>query len=180
MLSIITKHHLYFDANKWLVRIANYNYKRIFRIEIPMLILIFLVSLVLFKPLQVISETNNILKQITLEKKQVAGNGIWVDAKGEYNSAIRTLVFTVTFTTHSGSLDFEVDKITTLTVNERDILRPAVWEGSSQGGHHISGSLRFENIPEDVKTIKLQLSAEGRLDVRNFEWILEKIGDNHA
>lgn len=44
MLSIISKHHLYFDANRWLTKLSGYNYKRIFKIEVPALISILIVS----------------------------------------------------------------------------------------------------------------------------------------
>lgn len=174
MLSIIAKHHLYFDANRWLTKLAGYNYKRIFKGEISILFTILLVGISLFQPSQVISENNNIDQQVTLEQEQVAANGIWVDVGGVYDRAESTLTLTIKFTTHSGSLDFQVDEIATLSINGHEVVLPVTWVGSPPGGHHRSGELNYEDLPADVKSITLQLSTKGRMGVRTFAWDLSK------
>lgn len=178
MLSIIAKHHLYFDANKWLAILSGYNYKRVFKIEIPALISILLVSVLLLPPSQVLSDDNNIQQEIFLEEKQVAGNGIWVDASGVYKRVQNTLTFFIKFTTHSGDMDFLVDEIATLIINDQKVSLSAVWEGSAPGGHHRSGKLSYINLPSDIQSISLKLSEKGRIDIRRFIWDLK--GDSHA
>jgi hypothetical protein len=174
MLSIIARHHLYFESNRWLTRLARIDYRRVFRIEIPTLSILLVVG-VFFLPqtsAELPTATDSFVGQATLEAQEVEGNGIWVIASGDYDGSARTVTFQIKFTTHSGSLDFRVDEIATLKINGQKVdLRPS-WEGSPPGGHHRSGVLRYENLPEEVKSITLTLSTEGRLGTRTFEWEL--------
>ncbi len=79
--------------------------------------------------------------------------------------------FEIQFTTHSGSLDFEVEDIATLQ-DETGAVYPAVaWEGSPPGGHHRSGKLVFGPLPENARRIRLVLLQVSQSD-RSFEWNL--------
>ncbi|MFQ6674556.1 MAG: hypothetical protein ACE5GH_07215 [Fidelibacterota bacterium] len=172
MLSMIARHHLYFDANTWLARLARYNYRRVFRVEIPLLLVIFLVSTVMSRPQS--TDSGNLYGSdlITLEQREVAGNGIWVDVRGTYDRDQRTLTFAIRFTTHSGSLDFQVDRIASLDIDGREVSLPVSWSGSPPGGHHRSGDLRFEKVPANIESVTLRLREEGPLGLRSFRWNL--------
>ncbi|GBD93236.1 hypothetical protein BMS3Abin05_00819 [bacterium BMS3Abin05] len=173
MLSIISKHHLYFDDNKWLVRLAGYNYKRIFRIEIPILLIIFLSGTLFFSGNPAASsQVADVQQRVLLENQEVQGNGIWVVIGGEYQRAQGMLIFNIKITTHSGSLDFRLDKISTLKINGRPISLPVTWEGSPPGGHHRSGRLSFNKVPPNASSIALTVSKAGRIGNRKFLWDL--------
>lgn len=172
MLSIISKHHLYFEANKWLARLSGFNYKRVFKIEVPVLTGILLISFLLLPSSPVLSEDSDTRQQVVLEEKQLASNGISVDVGGTYDRLQKTITFSIKFTTHAGSMDFQMDDIAALLINDEKVSLQGLWEGSPPGGHHRSGELRYENIPTDVQSITLKLSAEGKLGVRRFVWDL--------
>ncbi|GBD86203.1 hypothetical protein BMS3Abin03_00113 [bacterium BMS3Abin03] len=176
MLSIITRHHLFFEENIWLSKLGSYNFKKIFRVEIPLLSLFFILSIFTLQPSQttLAKETNLNFKKdkITLELKKVSGNGIWVDVNGEYPVQEHKINFHIKFTTHSGSMDFQVEKIAFLKINGELMKIDGSWNGTSPGGHHRSGDLIFENIPGNVSDIELILSYEGRFGTRSFEWKL--------
>ncbi len=172
MLSIISKHHLYFNANRWLSKLSAYSYRSVFKIEVPVLVIMLLVSITLLPTSEVLSEDNSNKQEILLEEKQVSGNGISVDVSGIYNRPQKSIIFTVKFTTHSGSMDFRVDEIATLMMNDEKISIPATWEGSPPGGHHRSGKLSYKDVPADSQSIILKLSTKGRMGVRRFIWDL--------
>ncbi|MFQ6675550.1 MAG: hypothetical protein ACE5LH_04300 [Fidelibacterota bacterium] len=172
MLSIIARHGLYTDANRWLARLSAADYARVLKIEIPVLVAVFLVTAVSFLPPHPVSGNDNTVKRIALEEREVAASGVWVDVAGEYDRALGTLALNITFTTHSGSLDFQVDKIASLIINGQEVSLPAVWNGAPPGGHHVSGVLLYRDLPADVDFLTLRLSAEGRLGNREFTWEL--------
>ncbi|MFQ6616759.1 MAG: hypothetical protein ACE5HZ_08380 [Fidelibacterota bacterium] len=172
MLSIISKHRLYFDANRWLARLAGYNFDRVFKIEIPVLVAAFFLGALFLMPSRLVSDNEEVRERIILEEQQVAGRGVRVDVAGEYDRVLGTVSLNITFTTHSGSLDFRVDKIASLILDGQEVAHQAVWEGTPPGGHHVSGLLLYDHIPVDLRTIALRLSEEGRLGVRDFTWRL--------
>lgn len=173
MLSIIARHRLYFDANRWLAKWAGLNYKRVFRIEIPALLVVLLLGIFALPQVPEVSSASEVkLTAVDLEAREVAGNGIWVTVAGRYEPPQRSLTFVMKFTTHSGSMDFEVDKIAALEINGRPVSLPVVWNGSPPGGHHRSGVLRFEQVPANVKSVRLVLSSKGRFGEREFSWEL--------
>lgn len=75
--------------------------------------------------------------------------------------------FKVQLTTHSGSLDYDLAKQSTLEVGSLK-LSALSWDGGS-GGHHLLGTLKFPSIPANTKTLRLIISGAG-VPERNFEW----------
>ncbi len=173
MLSIIARHRLYFEPNRWLARLAALNYRRIFRIEIPALLGLFILG-VFFLPEapEASSASAEPVGPVVLETREAAGNGIWVDVNGQYDAGRGVLTFAIRFTTHSGSLDFKVDEVAELEINGQRLSVPVSWVGSPPGGHHRSGTLTFEDVSGEVRSIRLKLAAPGRLGVREFAWEL--------
>jgi len=108
MLSIITKHRLYFDSNKWLARLATYNYKKVFQIEVPVLSVVFLIGVFFFSQSPEVSSEVIVTNQqpVMLESRAVQGNGISVVVSGEYQPSQGKIIFNMRINTHSGSLDY--------------------------------------------------------------------------
>ncbi|NIR93247.1 MAG: hypothetical protein GWO08_06095, partial [Gammaproteobacteria bacterium] len=160
MLSIIARHGLYFDANRWLTRLAGLNYKRIFRIETPVFTVVFILAVLFIYPdSEVSSSVTNNQQPVILKQQEVAGNGVFVSAEGRYQLDSQVMKFTIRLNTHSGSLQYEVDKIASLFVDGRVVESQGIWKGSAPGGHHRSGFLTFRDVPPDVEKIVLELSA---------------------
>ncbi|MFZ0455458.1 MAG: hypothetical protein WCE54_13095 [Ignavibacteriaceae bacterium] len=188
MLRIISKHHLFFDENKWLSKLSSYNFKKVFQVEVPVLSLFLILSILTLQPSSttLAKSSNIILKpayaeaklqlragrkdKVTLESKEAAGNGIWVDINGEYLPKENKINFQIRFTTHSGRMDFEVNKIAFLKINGELLKVDGTWNGTLPGGHHRHGDLTFKNIPGNASDIELILSYEGKFGTRSFEW----------
>jgi hypothetical protein len=171
MLSIIARHKLYFEANRWLTWFAGLNYRRIFVVEAPLFFAVLLVGILSLN--SGATAAMSAVKQqqpLILEQREVAGNGVWVVVDGKYDPNQQRLDFNVRLTTHSGSLDFEVDKIAKLAINGKPQAISALWNGSAPGGHHRSGRLSFKDVPGGIEKVVLELSAADRLGLRRFEW----------
>ena len=77
--------------------------------------------------------------------------------------------FQITMDTHSVELSFDLMQISTLYDDSENSYKPLAWEGSAPSGHHRSGILKFPEIDENAKSVKLIIidSAE-----REFNWNL--------
>ena len=91
----------------------------------------------------------------------------------ELSKEAKTWNFAVAFTTHSGNLDQDLTKVTVLTDDQGNVYQPTVWEGSPPGGHHRSGTLRFNPINPTPKFIELKVKDVGGVPERSFKWNLE-------
>jgi len=78
--------------------------------------------------------------------------------------------FEITFTTHSGSMDFAVEKIAVLTDGQGTKYDSAVWEGSPPGGHHRNGTLTFNKPLLKGGSISLVLQNISQVLTRKFAW----------
>ena len=67
------------------------------------------------------------------------------------------LRFDVKIDTHSGSLDFDLAKISFLEDDKGNKYEPLEWQGPSPGGHHLEGVLIFPIINKEAKKIKLTI-----------------------
>ncbi len=171
MLSIIARHGLYFEANRWLTWFAGLNYRRIFEVETPLFFVVLAAGVLSlnFDTTAAISGEKQ-QQPVILERQEVAGNGVWVIVDGKYDPNQQTLHFNVRFNTHSGSLDFEVDKIAKLSINGEPQTISALWNGSAPGGHHRYGQLSFKNVKPNAKTVSLVFNESSRLGTRTFDW----------
>ena len=79
------------------------------------------------------------------------------------------LRFDVTITTHSGSLDFDLTKVSFLEDDRGDKYEPVEWQGPPPGGHHLAGVLLFPIINKEAEKIKLTIQDSV---LRTFEWDL--------
>ncbi len=80
--------------------------------------------------------------------------------------------FEVRLTTHSGSLDFEVDKIAVLQDSTGKTYTALGWDGSTPGGHHSSGTLSFPAIDSGATSMTLVLRNVAGVAERKFTWQL--------
>lgn len=90
-------------------------------------------------------------KPAPLERTAAAGSsgpkenseaGVTITAVYLGNSA-----FEISMDTHSGSLDYEMAKISYIRDGTGNIIRPETWEGGI-GGHHFSGTLKFPKFDD--------------------------------
>ena len=77
--------------------------------------------------------------------------------------------FDVTITTHSGSLDFDLTKVSFLEDDRGDKYEPVEWQWPPPGGHHLAGVLLFPIINKEAEKIKLTIQDSV---LRTFEWDL--------
>ena len=80
------------------------------------------------------------------------------------------LRFDVKIDTHSGSLDFDLAKISFLEDDKGNKYEPLEWQGPSPGGHHLEGVLIFSVINKEANKIKLNIQDSV---LRTFEWDLK-------
>ena len=81
--------------------------------------------------------------------------------------------FNVRLDTHSQELNDDLVKTTTLIDDKGGRHAPVSWEGAGPGGHHRDGTLTFNAISPQVKTIELQIQRPGESSPRSFRWQLK-------
>ncbi|MFH0714881.1 MAG: hypothetical protein V1847_03825 [Candidatus Diapherotrites archaeon] len=118
-------------------------------------------------PLNTIAASPN---SLSLSSQSDSQNSVQVDVTPRISSA--QAAFEISFTTHSGSMDFRVEDISRLEDDLGNSYRVLSWNGSPPGGHHRSGTLSFEPLSPQAKTITLKLSNVGGVD-RVFQWSLK-------
>jgi len=79
--------------------------------------------------------------------------------------------FTVTFTTHSGDLNYDIAAISKLTDNKGKEYDPISWTGG-KGGHHLEGTLIFSKLSQDASSVTLTIPGIDNQD-RIFKWRLD-------
>jgi succinate dehydrogenase hydrophobic anchor subunit len=79
--------------------------------------------------------------------------------------------FEIKIDTHTGSLDFDLTKISVLEDENGNQYQPLDWQGSLPGGHHREGILTFAQLKKPAKSIKLIIQDVSA--PRIFEWDLE-------
>jgi len=76
--------------------------------------------------------------------------------------------FEVSLDTHSGSLDYEMAKISYVRDGKGNIIKPAAWDGGI-GGHHLSGTLRFPKF-DDREGFELVVQDIAGVKERVLKW----------
>jgi hypothetical protein len=85
-----------------------------------------------------------------------------------------TLEFEVAFNTHSVDLGFDPAALSVLRDGQGRDYPATAWEGDAPGGHHRSGTLRFEvpNAPAD--SVEVIIRDVAGVPERVFHWDLVK------
>lgn len=79
--------------------------------------------------------------------------------------------FDIVMNNHEIELDQDLVKNTVLIDNQGKEYKPLRWEGAEAGGHHREGTLIFEPITSNPKSIELKISGI-KETIRNFNWQL--------
>ncbi|MFZ3169634.1 MAG: hypothetical protein WA130_18625 [Candidatus Methanoperedens sp.] len=80
----------------------------------------------------------------SLEKKVNSEAGVTITAVYLGSNA-----FDVKLDTHSGSLDYEMAKLSYIRDSKGNIIKPESWDGGI-GGHHFEGILKFPEFDDSV------------------------------
>lgn len=56
--------------------------------------------------------------------------------------------FNITLDTHSGTLDYQLDKLSYVRDADGNVYRPTPWDGAT-GGHHVEGTLQFPEFDDN-------------------------------
>ena len=78
--------------------------------------------------------------------------------------------FEIAINTHSVQLDFDLTQISKLYDSLGKDYKPLNWVGASPGGHHRSGTLVFEPVDKNAKSITLVITDSAS---REFKWDLK-------
>ncbi len=88
-----------------------------------------------------------------------------------------TLDFQVVLETHSVELDYDLTKIAVLRDDQGNEYTPTAWSGP-RGGHHVSGTLQFDNrsgiVKPGLKYLELELRGIAQVPSRMFRWELSE------
>ena len=143
------------------------------------IVLLFLIGLIIvvFVGLQLISrtKTNSQIQQKSnssvLYKQQIDEKGsVVVEVTPISLASENNTSFTLSFTTHSGDLNYDVVVIAKLADNKGNTYKPISWTGG-KGGHHISGTLTFAKLSQEASAVTLTIPGIDNFD-RVFEWKL--------
>lgn len=81
--------------------------------------------------------------------------------------------FKVVLDTHSGELNDDLVKTTTLLDGKGGRHAPVKWEGAGPGGHHREGTLKFNPVSPTPTAIELSITRAGEAKPRSFRWQLK-------
>jgi hypothetical protein len=76
--------------------------------------------------------------------------------------------FDIKLDTHSGSLDYEMAKISYIRDSYGNIIKPESWDGGI-GGHHFEGILKFPKF-DDSAGFELVIQKVARVEERVLKW----------
>lgn len=84
----------------------------------------------------------------------------------------RSWTFAVVLETHTGTLDDDLVKSSSLLVDGR---RHAAldWQGAAPGGHHRKGVLRFAAVAPPPQSLELEIRRAGEANPRVFRWPIQ-------
>lgn len=133
-------------------------------IIIGVIVLIATIALVAF---------NNTGGMITLPSKAVSQDGLTIQATPQPFKYGDPIKISLALDTHSGALSFDLTQLTTLQDSNGTTYTPTGWDGSSSGGHHVSGMLTFPALNGQPSSMQLVLKNVYGADW-NFEWTLTK------
>ena len=145
---------------------------------ILLLALIIGLGIIAFVILQVTNgtKTNN---QVQEKNKSSVSYQTQTDEKGSVVVGVTPILlasenntsFTLSFTTHSGDLNYDIVAISKLADNKGNTYNPISWSGG-KGGHHISGTLTFAKLSQEASAVTLTILGIDKID-RVFTWDLK-------
>lgn len=82
--------------------------------------------------------------------------------------------FEVAFNTHSVDLGFDVAGVSVLRCDQGQEYAPTAWDGSSPGGHHRSGVLKFAALDHPTSSVEIVIRDVAGVPERVFHWDLPR------
>ena len=76
--------------------------------------------------------------------------------------------FDIKLDTHSGSLDYEMAKISYIRDSKGNIIKPESWDGGI-GGHHFEGTMKFPKF-DDSASFELVIQDVAGVKERILKW----------
>lgn len=135
------------------------------------IILIFIIGAVLMAGFVFVLRQNKSGSETNQESKINEDGGAVFEIKLIDFNFSEPIKFEIAVDTHSGSLDFDLTKISFLEDNKGVKYSPLNWEGAGPGGHHRAGILSFPKLENKSKSVKLTIGdIPGQ--PRIFEWEL--------
>ena len=140
-----------------------------------LLFLILFIATGIFAVTKAVNKPEIVKTQISAKENifspQTSSEGdVEVNAVPKVSADKKSWSFQIILTTHSGSLDEDLVKNSSLIDDEGNELSPQEWKGSPAGGHHREGVLVFPPFSQTPKSVKLILRSIGEIPERNFTW----------
>ena len=107
-----------------------------------------------------------------LPEKTNSENAVTITANPRDFSFDAPVKFDITLTTHQGSLDHDIAKVSVLVDADGNTYQPISWEGSPPGGHHRSGTLAFPALNGKTESMTLIIKSIYDVPERKFMWDL--------
>lgn len=145
------------------------------------LITVFILFMAVHQPNQTTPTTSKETSGQISSSITPAGLNEQTNSENSVSVTVKPLVLTVgqpasleiTFTTHSGSMDFSVEKISFLTDSQGINYDSPVWDGTPPGGHHRNGTLTFKKPLANAGPISLVLQNIAQVPIRKFIWQIQ-------
>ena len=115
------------------------------------------------KPATVVPTTSDTSATDTSEKRVSSEAGVTITAVYLGNNG-----FDIKLDTHSGSLDYELVKISYIRDSYGNIIKPESWEGGI-GGHHFEGTMKFPKF-DDSAGFELVIQDVAGVKERVLKW----------
>lgn len=97
------------------------------------------------------------------ETKVNSEAGVTITAVNLGNNA-----FDIKLDTHSGSLDYDMAKLSYIRDSKGNIIKPESWDGGI-GGHHFEGTLKFPEF-DDIAGFELVIQDVAGVKERVLKW----------
>lgn len=125
--------------------------------SLPVLVIVFLAN------------NQSAVSTINLPNKTDNQNNITFEAIPLDFRLDKEVEFEIKVDTHSGSLDFDLTKISFLEDDLGNKYQALEWQGSPAGGHHLTGTLLFPQLTALPRELKLTIQGN---PLRIFKWDL--------
>ena len=110
--------------------------------------------------------------ELSVQRSSTSGVTVAVTPQNLVASA-KSWDFKVVLDTHSGELNDDLVKTTTLLDGKGGRHAPVKWEGAGPGGHHREGTLKFNPVSPTPTAIELSITRVGEAMPRSFRWQLK-------
>lgn len=169
MLNIMQKHKLYGKKSPFS---ELFKYDMAFARNITIVVSVLIIAASFYYASANINNAVTTNSALDLPEKTNNENAVTITAKPVNFGLNAPVKFDISLTTHQGSLDYDLTKISVLKDAEGNTYEPVSWDGSPPGGHHRSGTLTFPALNAKTGSMKLIIKGVYEIPERVFEWEL--------